>query len=728
MFWLALIQKVGKANISILVPAGTFGARGVQEIPKEFADLVPAIAFQVPDIAALATLELKSLETGQEVGCIQSQVSNGKTASVPAVSYLAAGVAGAALVVGGVSAVSAALSGGASALGGGAAGGSSVGGTGTISPSFTEVFGWFQGMAMNGMLSVNYPPIYRSFAKNFAFSTGLIPWTQMQESIDDFRGKTGGNLTQSSVAILRNTTLVFPDGSTANANGSLFKIKRALEGFAVLAARQIETSIDTTTPVAETAGEDDSMSPVKQAVTGIQAYVQQLSIPESNTFMTVLLVVAIVIAAIAVGILLVKVVLEFWALFGSFPKALTGFRKHYWGSIARAITSLILLLYGVWVLYCVVQFTKGDSWAAKTLAGVTLFLFTGILLFFSWKIWATARKLKSAEGDTSGLYENKDIWVKYSLFYESYKKDYWWIFVPTIVYMFVKGTLLAVTDGNGKIQTSAQIIVEAVMLILLLWSRPYERRSGNIINIVIQVVRVLSVVCILVFVEELGIAQTTQTITGVVLIAVQSALTGILAILIIWNAINQCCKENPHRKRRKEMGMLSFSHFLTNQRLSFHPLLTFGTEKMVRDMDNLTPLDARNSLLLDRSQLDNKGSTTFSMASAVEKSDYEKSGYTRSPSPERYLGYDSSYNKPQQQQQLSPNNDYTSPYRPITPNTPLSYGGDQTREGLIRNAAPIGQFDSRQPTLPNVDGYGQQPYGNAYGSGYNNQGYGRAYY
>lgn len=94
------------------------------------------------------------------------------------------------------------------------------------------------------------------------------------------------------------------------------------------------------------------------------------------------------------------------------------------------------------------------------------------------------------------------------------------------------------------------------MLGLLLWSRPFERKSGNVINIFIQVVRVLSVVCILVFVEELGIAQTTQTVTGLVLIVVQSVLTGLLAILIAVNAIILCCRENPHRKRRKELGKL----------------------------------------------------------------------------------------------------------------------------------------------------------------------------
>lgn len=512
--------------------------------------MVPSIAFQVPDIVAMATLQLQAEDTGERVACIQSTVSNGKTASVPAVSYVAAGVAGAALVLTGVSAVGAVFAGGSAAVGGSTA----AGGMGTISPSFTEVFGWFQGMAMNGMLSVNYPHVYRSFAKNFGFSTGLVPWDGLQKSIDSFRASTGGNLTEMNTEFLRNATLVYPDGSTSNLKGPELA-KRAFDHFGLLLRRQIETSVSDTVEEVGSAGAPTES--IRVAVSGIQGYVQELSIPSANTFMTVLLIVAIIIAAIAVGILLVKLILEFWALFGSFPKSLAGFRKHYWGSIGRAITSLIMLLYGVWVLYCVFQFTHGDSYVAKTLAGATLALFTGILAFFSYKIWSTACKLRNMEGDVVALYEDKSIWVKYSLFYESYRKDYWWIFVPVIVYMFVKGTVLAAADGHGMVQTIAQLFIEAVMLGLLVWSRPFERKSSNIINISIQVVRVLSVACILVFVEEFGIAQTTQTVTGVVLIAVQSALTGILAILIAWNAISACCKKNPHRQRRKEMGTSS---------------------------------------------------------------------------------------------------------------------------------------------------------------------------
>lgn len=495
----------------------------------------------MPDIAATATLELISVDTNEDVGCITSDISNGKTTDVEAVTYVAAAIAGVALVMGGVTAAGSALGAGAGGAGGAAP-----------SPSFFEVFTWFQGMAMNGMSSVTLPQVYRSFSKNFGFSMGLIPWASMQRSIDNFRQATGGNLTSDSVQFLENATLVFSDGSTESLSDSS-KFKRAMDVFEYIASRGVSANVNGT----DTSSNSTSSgveTEVRVAVSGIKAYVEELSIPSANTFMTVLLVVSIVIASIAVIILLVKVILEAWALFGSFPKGLTGFRKHYWFTMGRTITQLILLLYGTWVLYCIFQFTNGDSWAAVTLAGVTLALFTGVLAFFGYKIFTTAKKLKETNGDASQLYEDKDIWIRYSLFYENYKKDYWWLFVPTITYMFAKGCILAAGDNHGLAQSVAQLIVEALMLCVLVWNRPYERKSGNVINIMVACVRVLSVICILIFVDEFAISETTTTVTGVVLIAIQAALTGILAILIAWNAIIAICNQNPHRKRRKEMG------------------------------------------------------------------------------------------------------------------------------------------------------------------------------
>ncbi|KAF7929463.1 uncharacterized protein EAE98_005381 [Botrytis deweyae] len=596
------------------IPVGVFAASGTQAIPDQYASMIPAIAFSVPDISAIATIELKDLSTAEEVACVQADVTNGKTTAVAAVSYVAAAVAGAAAVVGGVSALGAAASG----AGGGAA----------TSPSFTECMTWFQGMAMNGMMSVNYPPVYRQFTKNFGFSTGIIPWTAMQQSIDSFRAATGGNLTTDSVTYLRNATLVFLDGSTDTPS------KRSL-----LYLRDVVTSINGTDDASDTT---TTTAIIEEKVAGIKAYIEELSVPQANTFMTVLLIVACVIAAIVVAVLAFKVLLETWALFASFPKSLTGFRKHYWQTMARLTVQLILALYGVWVLYCIFQFTNGDSWAAKTLAAVTLTIFTAVLVFFAYKISSAAKKLKERDGDVSGLYEKKDNWLKYSMFYENYKKDFWWLFVPAIIYMFAKGCVLAAADGHGLTQTVAQLIIECLMLSLLLWSRPYERKSANVINMFVQAVRVLSVICILVFVEELGIAETTQTVTGVVLIAIQSVLTGTLAILIGVNAVISIIKQNPHRKRRKE------------------------AEKLNRDLDNLTPLDARNSLLMD-------SKSSIHSYEADPKHPYLHSTHeTHEPS--------SFMNEP------------ANPY-------------SRSQENLVGGAAPVAGtgHQSRQPTVPNMN-------------------------
>ena len=487
-------------------------------------------------------MELKTMDGGQGLACIQSDVTNGKTVEAPAVSYVAVGIAGAALVVSGFSALANA----------GTAGGHAP------SPNFGDVFSWFQSIAVNGMLSNQYPPIYRSFSKNFAFSGGLLPWNSMQISIDNFRKATGGNLTEDSVPYLRNATLVYNSGSSSSNSGLLSK--RLVSSFFEphLVSRDTAATVNGTQAgngtVTATNGTTAADEKVTHFVHGIQGYVEQLTIPQANTFMTVLLIFAIVIAAIAVGILLLKVILETWALFGSFPKKLTNFRKRYWGLLARTITNLILLLYGVWTLYCVFQFTNGDSWAAKLLAGVTLGVFTAVLAFFTFRIWQLAQRFKRMEGTSSALFEDKETWRKYSLFYDNYKRGYWWLFMPAIIYMFAKGCVIAAGNGHGLAQTAGQLIVESLMLILVLGTRPFATTAGNWINVVIQVVRVLSVVCILVFVEELGVAQSTKTITGVVLIAVQSVLTVVLAILIAVNAIIVCVRENPHRRQRKQAG------------------------------------------------------------------------------------------------------------------------------------------------------------------------------
>jgi len=385
--------------------------------------------------------------------------------SLPSVSAVTAGVAAGALALSALS-----------AAGGGA-------GSGT-SPGFMDVMTWFQFVAMTGMNSVEYPSVYRSFSNNFGWSTGMIPWENMQLSIDNFRKSTGGNLTAASVPVLKNSTLIYKSTSS----GTPSVAKRALDWTVTnIIARAITVDGETVADLSGNGNKTETEDPaeknmLQRKVDGIKAYVERLKIPDANTFMTILLVFCILIASVAVCILLFKVILEAWALCASFPVALRGFRKRYWTFLSTTIVRIIFILYGTWTLYCLYQFAHGDSWGAHLLAAITLAAFTGVLLFFIIKIFLVAREAEKTLGGAEALYQDKPKMRKYGLFYDQFKSNFWWLFIPMIAYAFSKAAFIALGEGHGMVQVAGQLAVEGIMLIILLWSRPYNTKTGNVQN------------------------------------------------------------------------------------------------------------------------------------------------------------------------------------------------------------------------------------------------------
>ena len=169
---------------------------------------------------------------------------------------------------------------------------------------------------------------------------------------------------------------------------------------------------------------------------------------------------------------------------------------------------------------------------------------------------------------------------------------------------------------------------------------------------------------------SISLPLPTQTVTGVVLIAIQSVLTGTLAILIGVNAVISIIKQNPHRKRRKEAGKSLSSHPNSSK-------LTFPQEKLNRDLDNLTPLDARNSLLMD-------SKSSIHSYEADPKHPYLHSTH-ESHDPSGFM------------------NEPANPY-------------SRSQENLVDGAAPVAGagHQSRQPTVPNMNIGGGNSGGGAY--------------
>jgi Transient receptor potential (TRP) ion channel len=222
--------------------------------------------------------------------------------------------------------------------------------------------------------------------------------------------------------------------------------------------------------------------------------------------MTVLLIFLIVLAGVAVVMFSVKLILELWAMCGHLSPRFEKIRQNYWRILFTTNVRIVLIVYGTWALYCLWQFRDGDSWAASLLAGVTLAIFTAILAFFTIRIFYLAAKARKLNGGVDELYEHEPWMRKYGFFYDQFKSNLWWFFVPILLMSLIRAIFIVFGAGAGMVQAIGILTTEGIFLILLFWRRPYDGRSANVINALIAIVRMLSMVCILVFVEELGIS------------------------------------------------------------------------------------------------------------------------------------------------------------------------------------------------------------------------------
>ena len=516
-------------HITQLCPlnAGPFTATGNVAIPQKILNQIPAMAFKVPDLNGIVKMKLVTSD-GSSAMCLEAPVGNGESLNSVLSQTITGTVAAGAILISGAASMMASLSSAGSA--------STVNPGGAAhSPNMGDIFMWFQSVALSGAMSVNYPGIYRSFTQNFGWTTGIISWTSMQRQIDTLRSHTGGNLTASSMETLQKETLIFGSENDQSSQSALTKrdlVRRQ--------ANSTESQSSTTTKV----------------VGGLKAFAEQLRVPNRNTFVTMLVILVILLTSIMVIAFLVQLVLEVWARLGRFPKKLVNLRRNYWKTITGLIIKTLLVIYGTWSLFCFYQFRNGDSWAATLMAALSLGLFSGVILFFTIQISRIA--WSSRHGGVNGvaeLYEHTPHLEKYGTFYDQFKSKFWWFFIPLTLYSFAKAFFVGFGDGHGLFQVIGCLACELILLIFLFSTHAYQDRRANVVASSIGVVRLLSLIATLVFVDVFGFKQTTKTITGLVMIVIQSLLTALLVGLILYNAISPFfCKSktNAHDAKHEE--------------------------------------------------------------------------------------------------------------------------------------------------------------------------------
>lgn len=437
--------------------------------------------------------------------------------------------------------------------------GTNVAAGGWHPPGFTEFFSALQGIAISGMYSLNYPSAYRSFTQNVGWSTGMITWAGMQTSIDNFRNNTGGNLTASSYERLQQSTLVYRNADNQNQTDisidSTTSSSVTKRMFDELFIRDTNSTSTNTTSSSNSTLTNTSTSSKKYVtiVTGIRAYVEKLSVPSTNTFMTLLIWFAIIVGICIAAVLALKLFLEIWSIKGNPHNKFPGFRKRYHVLLAISLVRLVMLFYGIWVLYCFYQFKLGDSWGTQLLAGLVFGIATIVLIAFSIRIIWLARIASKTKGGLEYLFQHKPWIRKYGLFYDQFKVKYWWCFIPTLLAVFGRNAFVALGYGNGLVQVIGQMVIDVMLTALYVVCLPFNTKMGNGINIAIQVVRVISLAMLLTFAVQFDLNQIATTGIGMALLVVQAVLAILLIVLILINAgagiFKMTC--NGMRKKRK---------------------------------------------------------------------------------------------------------------------------------------------------------------------------------
>lgn len=239
------------------------------QVPASVAAKVPGIAYEIPDIDGIAKIWINGTD-GTPLGCVEAFLFNGKTVDQKVVGWVTAVIAGGALLSSAVA--------------------SGLGHSNTaahVACAAVLLFGYFQAVAIAGMVSVQLPPIVASWTQNFQWSMGIINLGFMQTIFTWYIKSTGG--TPSTLLLQPVGTNVVVEKRSfipALVNRGLGHLRRMPPTMLLnLIKRQSETSPDSAT-----------------ILKGLQRVAYRAGIEQTNLFMTGYAFFIVLVVGSALGV------------------------------------------------------------------------------------------------------------------------------------------------------------------------------------------------------------------------------------------------------------------------------------------------------------------------------------------------------------------------------------------------------------------------------------------
>lgn len=561
-------------TIQVLCPLPTyqFKGSGVFAVPDEFVNKIPSIAFSVPNLEAVATVELRDTNNAV-VGCVQTTLSNGKTTYQPAAKYAVLGVFLLAVVS---SVLHTSL---ASSLG-------------AAQWRVVDVFTTIQHIPMTALLSLNYPLVFLEFARNFAWSIGLINIPSVQRSILSTREATGGKQdgtfgvllqaesgkqfnpftsagTSSGAAAAFTSAKPFsllslPSGAQSlSADAQQSNVSSAYAAYSRLAEplsfhmtnlgkRQIYA------PYTGPGGQIEQnigssylavISPNTPPPIGLGYFAELNNISPASAFLTVLVSLAMLFAVL-LGICIVMYLLAAVLRLitrnkigrvASWSSRLSG--RPFFGMFCRPLFGrFIMATFQVYLVFAFWQWLRGDSWVPDFLAAVLLVVYLGGITLIYAPVFLASRRLGREElfyGDTPPANAGPTA-KRWGAIAHPFRPRFFWFGLVFLLVYFVRACFISFAQGygHGLRQSIGLAATDLLFFLVLCICRPGRDKTSDFVMIFLMIFRVISWGVCIALTPLADIETIPRVVLGFVLVAVTSIPIIFLFLLTVWDLLS----------------------------------------------------------------------------------------------------------------------------------------------------------------------------------------------
>ncbi|CAL9728628.1 flavin carrier protein 1 [Monosporozyma unispora] len=470
------------------VHPGTIQVDSIEYLSKNVTDMIPGIAYRVPDIDAYARIIVYNNDS-IVLACLEIFFSNGKSVAQTGVKWATAVVAGIGLLLSAV----------LSTFGNSTA-------ASHISANTMSLFLYFQSVAVIAMQHVHsVPPIASAWSENLMWSMGLIKIHFMQRIFRWYVDSTGGTaslyLTSTSMSVLTQRSLDYLQ------NTELFK--RAAN---VLYGNQ-STLI----------------------FRGIKRVAYNMGIENTAVVCTGFTFFVLCGYVLAGFIMICKYSIEV-AMRAGWIKDQTKFFefRHNWRIILKgALLRYIYIGFTQLTILSFWEFTERDSAAVIVIACLFLILSVGLMLWASYRTWFFAqRSIQVYNNPAALLYGDEKVLHKYGFFYTMFNANHYWWNGVLLSYIFVKALFIGFAQASGKTQVLATWILDMAYLAAVIHYKPYLDRLTNILNISMSLVTTINSFLFLFFSDLFGQAYAVSAIMAWVFFIMNAAFSFLLLVMI----------------------------------------------------------------------------------------------------------------------------------------------------------------------------------------------------